>query len=366
MKLVSIYGKQYNSLYDISSKVGDVFVVKTIDGRYFKFKSADYKIFSAIEKGDESTVSAIITEKFISDVLIENNIYYVGDEAPELKPIEPKYGRHIEMVSGVVVSRLATSLSFLFCRTGYLAAILAIVINIDFLFGRWELFDYRHLVSFSFVELIAILSLMFISSLIHEFGHATACKKLTDRVGGVGIGINIFLPVFYANVSPINLLDRTGKMMVAVSGVYFQLFFSASAILLSDYAEVFGKFAVISIIALFINLIPIYRNDGYWLLNDAFAEKDIMEQTLSCILRKRPWSWLESIYSVLFITSVCILLYAYVKFLFVRGPDLIFEYIPSLDDSHVNVVRYLLVFSHYLPVFALSFFITSKIMNKGH
>lgn len=113
----------------------------------------------------------------------------------------------------------------------------------------------------------------------HELGHAAALRREGYAPGGIGAGWLVFIPVLYADVSPVALLSRAGRLRVDLAGVAFQAGAAgalASLALwpsLSPAAVAALRLAATATTAALVGaLLPLPRSDGGWALRDALHD----------------------------------------------------------------------------------------------
>ncbi|MBT9459667.1 MAG: hypothetical protein IV097_23830 [Burkholderiaceae bacterium] len=128
-----------------------------------------------------------------------------------------------------------------------------------------ELIGYRDLLTYAPQELALLVAVAVGRGLLHELGHAAACRRHTGSVGAIGFGIFMTTPVLYCDVSDIHLLPRRAKAMVGLAG--------------GDIGVM--KVFWLSLVAIAFNLVPFYRNDGFWVLNDLAGTDDLLKQSLA-------------------------------------------------------------------------------------
>jgi len=110
--------------------------------------------------------------------------------------------------------------------------------------------------------------------LIHEFGHAAALCRFGRRPGGIGIGVYLFFPVLYSKVNGAWMLTRRQRVIVDIAGIWFQLLFLV--VLFAVDAFVFRIPGIrvtttITLATIAVNLNPLIKLDGYWILGDAIG-----------------------------------------------------------------------------------------------
>lgn len=105
---------------------------------------------------------------------------------------------------------------------------------------------------------------------LHEFGHAAACRSVGVRADGLGVGFYLVMPAFYTKLSLVKLLSRRERIIVYSSGVYFQMLASIgltlAAWLLKERALL--TLAHLNNFTVLLNLIPVARFDGHKILDE--------------------------------------------------------------------------------------------------
>jgi putative peptide zinc metalloprotease protein len=126
-----------------------------------------------------------------------------------------------------------------------------------------------------------MMPLVYVSMVIHEFGHVAATGRAGVKHGGIGVGLYAYLfPVLYADVTGIWLAKKQERIIANLAGIHAQLLYAAvmaGAYLLSGYAPLRFVAATVSISALW-QFNPFVRHDGYWLLSDLANTPNLMPQ----------------------------------------------------------------------------------------
>ncbi len=162
-------------------------------------------------------------------------------------------------------------LSFLFNRPLFYSLLLSMAVFIGvMIWGNYAVIaeNAEHLFSLNIVLYIVAFQL---GGIIHEFGHAAACRRFGARHGGIGFGFYLLIPVLFADVSDAWRLKRTERIMVNLGGIYFEMIL-ASALLVAFLFNGHIAFLVIPcllVLNTLYNLNPLVKYDGYWVLSDA-------------------------------------------------------------------------------------------------
>lgn len=144
-----------------------------------------------------------------------------------------------------------------------------------------------HGVTRSFLEviytpglLIVVLAIMLMSSVFHEFGHASALRYGGGSVRGMGVGLYLVYPAFYTDTTDSYRLGRWARVRVDLGGFYFHLIFALGvmAVYLVSGRE-FLLFVVLLInLEIIYQCLPFVRFDGYWTLADLTGIPDFFSQ----------------------------------------------------------------------------------------
>lgn len=119
-------------------------------------------------------------------------------------------------------------------------------------------------------DLVGILLMLFASMLLHEFGHASACRAFGAKEGEIGFAVYLVFPVFYCDVTDAWKLTRRQRTALDLAGLYLQgIFASALLVIFSVTHRDLYLFTFLAISASYIpNLNPFLKMDGYWFLSD--------------------------------------------------------------------------------------------------
>ena len=135
--------------------------------------------------------------------------------------------------------------------------------------------------------------------ILHEFGHALACKHYGGRCHEMGIMLLVFTPCLYVNVSDAWMLpSKWQRMAISAAGLIVELglaavctfawWFSEPGVLNAICLKVMF---VCSVSTLLFNGNPLLRYDGYYLLSDLW-EVPNLHQRADAALRQRLGRWI--------------------------------------------------------------------------
>jgi hypothetical protein len=220
---------------------------------------------------------------------------------------------------------------------------------------------YRDLLSYTPDELLLLVVIAVGRGLLHEFGHAAACWRLTGSVGAIGYGVFMATPVLYCDVSDIHLLPRRKKALVGLAGTAMDIV--ALALLLALGGAQIGVVKVywLSMIAVLMNLLPFYRNDGFWVINDLAGTSDLLKEAIQACLagKARATDWAVVVFMAACVAGIAALC---IVFAVELGPQQVAEATLLLPDSPSGIVLALVTALQYV---ALVFGIFSAVKALG-
>lgn len=128
----------------------------------------------------------------------------------------------------------------------------------------------------------AVLALV-ITKTWHELGHALACRRMGAECHEIGVMLLALMPCLYCDVSDAwTLPSRWRRALVALAGVYFEALLAVAAaaawlLLAPGPLRVLALYVVAaaSISTLLINLNPLLRFDGYYVLADLWGVSNL-------------------------------------------------------------------------------------------
>lgn len=235
-------------------------------------------IYLLKENINTEEITKILSDKYETEIDKKEVEKIINEDIPKLIE-KTKRNKVIKLLkipipSSLKFSKIALSLfnQYLF----YPLLIISLIVNTVFfltnddfslLLSNWERF---------FAILISFIILIF-----HEVGHIIGAKNYSVNVKESGVGLYFILPVFYVNLNESWKLERKKKVIVNLSGVYFQSLIGvliASLMLCSSIKTDFLWYLfIINFLIIFINLNPFIKFDGYWVLSDLLKENNLDE-----------------------------------------------------------------------------------------
>ncbi|SLM64748.1 MULTISPECIES: HlyD family efflux transporter periplasmic adaptor subunit [Dickeya] len=121
---------------------------------------------------------------------------------------------------------------------------------------------------------------------VHELGHAFMAKRAGCRVQTMGVAFIVLFPLFYTDVSDAwRVRDNRARLLISAGGILAELMLAAVALLVWSLLDdgplrtaAFMLSGVTWITTLMINLNPLMRFDGYFLLSDAWRVENLQSR----------------------------------------------------------------------------------------
>ncbi|MGX1373464.1 putative peptide zinc metalloprotease protein [Priestia megaterium] len=134
--------------------------------------------------------------------------------------------------------------------------------------------------------------LIMLTLFIHEFAHALACYYFGGKVKEVGAMLLYMGLAFYCDVSSIYLFKKKShRLLVLLAGIFSQLFLGAIAIIICCILFLKGfkidlilYYIAFNFINILLNLSPVIKLDGYWILVQLTDVTNLREKSFKYIL----------------------------------------------------------------------------------
>ena len=156
-----------------------------------------------------------------------------------------------------------------------------------------------YLFLFNFNNLLILWTAIALSKLIHEFAHAYTAKHYGIRVPEMGVGILMFFPVLYSNVTDVwQLGDRRQRMAIAGAGIIAE----AVIAILATFVWTFTKPGIVNSLAFYMmamsfvstllfNGNPLMKFDGYFVLVDYMQLPNLWAKSMKYVKHL----WMENV-----------------------------------------------------------------------
>lgn len=222
---------------------------------------------------NDKSKTNISVEKFNEVVgFFKNNGLFVGtDDGEKIKRASKNLWGKITLIPSKTVNK------FKWLGIFFDKRVMVVVVLLEIVFFSYFFVTYNNktiitdLWNLNMKELSICIVAIMLFGLVHEFGHSTALMSYGQEAGAIGMGVYLYMPVFYSNVTNAWKLKRLQRVCVDIGGIYFQALSICFVYLLtiSIDNDSFIKCAIIiSALQIIGNFNPFIKMDGYWMICD--------------------------------------------------------------------------------------------------
>jgi putative peptide zinc metalloprotease protein len=179
-----------------------------------------------------------------------------------------------------VVHRISGVFAVLF-RPAAVAALLALLVAADvWLFGRHSVRDSAAAVLANPSMILVMVGVTLGCALVHECGHAAACRYGGARPGAIGVGMYLVWPAFFTDVTDSYRLSRWGRLRTDLGGIYFNGLVAVlvAGVFAVTRAEALVTAALLVHLDALRQLTPFVRLDGYYIASDLIGVPDLFNR----------------------------------------------------------------------------------------
>ena len=152
-------------------------------------------------------------------------------------------------------------------------------------------------------QALAIVALLFATTIVHEFGHAVACDYFGAPVRSLGIMIYYLQPAAYADVTDSwQLANRWHRVAISSAGIYVQAIITSLSVglwmvlrLMGRSSDLVAVFILLNVTMMAFNIIPFVKLDGYWILSNMLGVANLRDRamewvraSLASVVTRRP------------------------------------------------------------------------------
>jgi putative peptide zinc metalloprotease protein len=151
---------------------------------------------------------------------------------------------------------------------------------------EWEAYTHSLVEQYTVEGLLGIGVAISVSKVFHELGHGFAAKLHGCRVPSMGVAFLVLWPVLWTDTTDAwRLSDRRKRLVIDVSGMAAEITVGALASIawavLPDGPARSAMFVLSSttwILTVFVNIVPLLRFDGYYILSDLLDIANLQER----------------------------------------------------------------------------------------
>ncbi|MEN0613701.1 HlyD family efflux transporter periplasmic adaptor subunit [Klebsiella indica] len=175
----------------------------------------------------------------------------------------------------------------MFYRPGFwLATVIAGMTGLLFASQQWETFRHTFLHFFTLEGAVLAGLTLCVTKFLHESGHAYTCKRYGAKVSSLGVALMVMMPVLYTDTSSAwRLASRRQRLVIGAAGMLTELAIAAWATLAWSFlpdgmarSAAFMLATTTWMMTLAVNLSPLMRFDGYFLLSDCLGIGNLQQR----------------------------------------------------------------------------------------
>jgi putative peptide zinc metalloprotease protein len=253
-------------------------LLREFDGR----KTVDQVIASA------GSPSAKNLQRLIDTFLVPKGVLL--DTSRSTLPTRPERGSlrlRRPLLSSETVSRCARPLVPLL-KNPIAPVLLALILSTQLAFYAFSPHAFGlNLINTDGWQMTAAILVALFAALCHEFGHAAALLRYGGTRTEIGLGLYLYFPIFYTDVSEVWRFPSRQRLVVDAAGMYFQSIISTLAIWILTYTRDVTWAYVVAFVNLSIYgaFNPFLKMDGYWLAADIFEIRDLRSASWAIIAK---------------------------------------------------------------------------------
>lgn len=228
---------------------------------------------------------------------------------------------------------------WLFSPVAFLPALALVLYALSLVVGHFEEFRSRLPELGAFVDprnLVWLLLVIGVVKVLHEFGHAMACKHFGGEVHEMGFMLLVFSPCLYCDVSDAwRFPSKWRRIAVSAAGIMVELVLASTATIIWWYAQpgvvqlvALNIMIICTVNTLLVNGNPLMRYDGYYIFSDLMETPNLWQRSREAFKHfwsdwllgqptdddplipasKRPWLAAYAIVSKMYMTVVCVMI----------------------------------------------------------
>ncbi|MCH2211550.1 MAG: efflux RND transporter periplasmic adaptor subunit [Fuerstiella sp.] len=151
---------------------------------------------------------------------------------------------------------------------------------------------------FGWPNLLYLSMTIAVVKVFHELGHGFTCHHCGAESHSIGVMLLVFSPTLYCDVTDSWMLPgKWQRIAIAAAGIYVEVFLSAIALFCWWYTEpgllhhlALNVFFVTSVSTVIINMNPLMRFDGYYLLSDFLEIPNLQQRSSQAVLNWIGWN----------------------------------------------------------------------------
>ena len=191
----------------------------------------------------------------------------------------------------------------------------------------------------------------------HELGHSFSARKYGINCKEIGIGLYGIFPVLYTNLGESWRLRKDKRIIINLSGIYFQLMLGViiGALAWFTGSNILSLLFFSNFVIALLNLNPFIKFDGYWVVTDLLNTNHLSKAANNELIRFFSFKYKDK--------NVKLLVYAFLRLIFIA---LIIFIVFILSISLIKKIFHPapLSYHEYLLIVFILFYLLKYIRNE--
>lgn len=284
-------------------------IVDPVKHGYFRVSKAMFEVLSVWKSGSISALQAQFIKRFskpadkmqieeVANFLLVNELtiepkeggwrYYAGLAQKRQKSLLAK-GLHSYLFFRIPLMRPQKILDLAWPFVGWaytrifaLVTLFLAIVSLWLVSRQWDVFMATFSSFLTPKGALTYGAILVFVKVFHEFGHAFMAKKYGSPVPTLGAAFIVLFPILYTDTTAAWRLERRKRLMVDAGGIFAELTLAVFATTLWVFlpdgnarALAFVVATISWIMSLAVNLNPLMRFDGYYLLSDGLGVENL-------------------------------------------------------------------------------------------
>lgn len=181
--------------------------------------------------------------------------------------------------------------SVFFTRSFVVVTGLMALVGLYLVTRQWELFTHTFSSFMSLEGLVFYGAAIIVVKSLHELGHGFSAYRAGCRVPSMGLAVLVLAPMLYTDVTDAwRLKQRSGRLLIDCAGILVELCIAVYALLLWNFLPdgplqslAFSLCTVSLFMSLMLNLSPLMRFDGYFILSDLWGIENLQMRAFAML-----------------------------------------------------------------------------------
>lgn len=270
-------------------RIGDLetFVCRSLDGNHGLIEiQTELRVMRKVD------CQQTVLQKFLDMLRDQRLLVGTGESVPlHLLSVIRDGGRIFVrlMRPGRLLARLSDFFPYAIYSQAVNLTTAMVIVTVGLVLSQSEALHHDLTASLQSVTVVAVSMIMLLTAFIHELAHGLVAKRVGGAVLSVGFGLYLFSPCFFCEVAGVEHLRPRARAQVDSAGMWSDSFFGAVAIWMwaatsgAISRQILATSGVLLFSRVLMNLIPLVKLDGYYVVADLLSRPRLREEALEHI-----------------------------------------------------------------------------------